>query len=678
MKRKSIAAVAGVIVIFIAIAITSCSRRNSGPRSNVLFITLDTTRSDRLGCYGYAMANTPSLDALAASGTRFTRAFSDVPLTLPSHTTMMSGLYTPEHGARVNGQAPSTNITLLAELFSAQGYQTAAIVAAFVVDSRFGLTPGFDYYDDYDVPTGQEIYDENVMYSYRRGKKVADAALKWLKNRQDKPFFCWVHFYDPHRPRHSKTGVDDSHAYDAEVAYMDRQIKRLLDYVQESGLADKTTIIAVADHGEGLGDHGEEEHGLQLYDYAIHVPLIVRLPTDGEMRQALNRTFGNAAQSREVDTVVSTVDLFSSLAELCRLDVTENSGRSFIPALFGKSIEERPIYHETEFPFTEYGWSPLQAVQSGYWKYIHAPEGELFNLKPDPGEIDNLIEKDLDQADDTQYLLAQLEENMVYGESTEVQLDATAKRALESLGYVGGAATAPADTSDLRNPKDALHLRHEFIRAVSDCQAGNLKKGEAALKELIQESPESYVFHYKLAKLLFEQQRFKEAGDEFRETAKRFPDHYGAHYNLGKTLIKLGQYNQAEEELQLALALDDKQPDAYNNLGLVYLHTSQLQKAIDVFSKSIELESEQVDPHNNIANAFLWMNQLVPAMEEFKEALKIDPNFFEARYNLGLVLFRLKRYQEAAREFEYAIRLRPNFGEAHARLKEARSALGAK
>jgi len=251
--------------------------RKYHPRYNVLFITLDTTRADHLGCYGSVDATTPNLDAVAEHGTRFEQAFSAVPLTLPSHATMMTGLYPPEHGVRVNGMHRlGDGIPTLAEVFKQHKYQTAAFVAAFVLDKRFGLTRGFDVYDDYKVPETKNAY-ENNMYKYRRGDVVVDSALAWMKTNSAKPFFCWVHFYDPHRPYYYKKDP-----YNKSITFMDRQVGRLLKSLREQKLMSRTVIVLVADHGEGLGEHNEDEHGLLLQPAVMRVPLIVsqvgRLP----------------------------------------------------------------------------------------------------------------------------------------------------------------------------------------------------------------------------------------------------------------------------------------------------------------------------------------------------------------------------------------------------------------
>ncbi|MFH1038013.1 MAG: sulfatase, partial [PVC group bacterium] len=307
------------------------TKKSREPRPNLLLITMDTTRADRLGCYGYPGARTPALDDLAGSGITFHRFFSNVPLTLPSHATIMTGLYPPEHGCRVNGGCRlGDDIQTLAEVFSAHGYRTGAFVAAFVLDRKFGLDRGFDVYDDYDVPAADDIYDESAMYRYRRADRVADAVLKWLDEHSGEPFFCWVHFFDPHRPYYFSPAPGEglSGAYDREIAFMDSQIGRLTGFLRDRGLRGRTVIIALGDHGEGLGDHGEEEHGLLLYNPVMRVPLLISDPFPG-------------GPGKNIDALLSTVDLFPTILDIFGWEIPEGiSGRSFAPGLTGGRLSD--------------------------------------------------------------------------------------------------------------------------------------------------------------------------------------------------------------------------------------------------------------------------------------------------------------------------------------------------
>lgn len=657
MKKRA------ALLIVVVLAAAAAGRglwRARHPGPNVLLITLDTTRADRLGCYGYAGGSTPALDSLAASGVRFDRARCNVPLTLPSHATIMTGLYPPEHGCRVNGtHALPAGIPTLAEAFAGRGYRTAAFVAAFVLDRRFGLDRGFAAYDQYELPDDGGAPAENVMYRYRRGDAVAEAALAWLRGNAQRPFFCWVHFYDPHRPYYVPKEVRDiGKAYDLEVSFMDRQVGRILDFLETRGLRGRTIVIAVGDHGEGLGDHGEEEHGLLLHDAVMRVPLIASCP-------------GRFARGARSDALVSTVDLAPTLFDaLGWKPARRASGRSFAPALVGKPAEGAPCYGETEFPLTEYGWSPLACLVRGEWKYVRAPRSELYDLGNDPGEKANLCAKDAARGREMEARLALVEKGMAKAEASRVAPDEAARKALESLGYLAGdAASSPPEAgAALRDPKDAVRLRVEFIRAADLRERGRGDEADAILRGLIAASPESYAFRYALGRSLFERGRYAEALPEFEEMARRNPGDFRTHYNLGKTLIKLGRYDRAVDELAAAVKLDASVPDVLNNLGLALLGAGKAEEAIAAFGKSLALDPRQTDPHNNAGNALLSLGRDDDAAGEFRKAVEADPSFFEGRYNLGLVRMRQGRYAEAAEEFGRAAELRPGFAEAHRNL----------
>ena len=624
---------------------------------------MDTTRADRLGCYGNPDGLTPVLDNLAKSGVKFNRFFCNVPLTLPSHATLMTGVYPPEHGCRVNGNARlADNITTLAETFSSQNYRTGAFVAAFVLDDKFGLNRGFDYYDSFNVPSSDDIYSDNIMYSYRRGDRVANSAIKWIKAQGQDPFFCWVHFFDPHRPYsfpEEKDG-DFSGPYDQEVSFMDFQIGRLISCLQKQGIKSKTVVIAVGDHGEGLGEHGEDEHGLLLYNSVMRVPLIISYP-------------GKAKSSREVDNIFSMVDLFPTILDIFGWENSGKiSGKSFAETLHSKITSSSRVYLETEFPLTEYGWSPLGGLIDGDWKYILAPREELYNLRIDPEETQNLASSRPVETRRMKDSLEAIRAKMDISETVPVNLDAHSQQALESLGYIGsGRSRRGAFNETLRDPKDAIGMRREFINALNKFNRGNADQAKRLLMDLIQRSPESYVFRFQLARIFYQQGFFEQAYAEFSQLVELHPDEYKTHYNLGKTLIKLGRHSEAIQELELALELDQGKTQAYNNLGIAFLMSGNFDKAMAAFNCSLSLDANQVDPHNNIGNSLLGLGRIADAAREFKRSVEIEPDFFEGHYNLGICLLKLGKNRQAAREFQESLRLRPNFSPAQKKLKQA-------
>ncbi|NCC51223.1 MAG: tetratricopeptide repeat protein, partial [Spartobacteria bacterium] len=647
MMKKTLY-IAGIFLLLLAVT-SVVWRVLTRPRHNLILITLDTTRADHLGVYNPQHV-TPALDAIGRSGAVFERAYCNVPLTLPSHATIMTGRYPPEHGCRVNGEAGlPADVTTLAEVFQAHAYNTAAFVASFVLDKRFGMDQGFDLYDQYEQDIPEYEYDAQRMYRYRRGNEVADAALQWLGEHQDGPFFCWMHFFDPHRPY-----FFTENPYGNEIAFMDHQIGRIIQFLQEADLLDNTIILAMGDHGEGLGEHGEEEHGLLLYDATMHVPLLATGP-------------GIPAGLRAPE-VVSAVDIFATVNDLMNWKVPPSSGRSLVPALRHEPLTPKPVYMETTFPFFEYNWSPLYGLVSNTWKYIQGPEDALYDLAADPRERENLLAIHGDTARSLAACLDQYTNRMRVAERGQVELDEKDRQVLASLGYSGGGGDVPADNESLRNPMEAVWMRTDFIRAVTACEEGRYKEAEGILREISEASPETYAFKYRLAKLYYEQERYQDAAEVFKRLAHQYPDSYKTHYNLGKTLVKLRQYDAALDELNLALRLDSSHADGWNNLGIAQLHKRQYEQAVETFRESLVLDPNQSDPHNNMGNAYLQMGDPVRALTCFQQAVEINPASFEGEFNLGSGLLNAGQPEQAIPHLQKAVDLRPDFPEARKRL----------
>ena len=340
-----------------------------GQRPNVLLITMDTTRADRLGLYGYERAETPAIDGVGEEAIVFERCFSPVPLTLPAHSSLMTGLYPPRHGVRANGAVVAPEAETLAEILRREGYATGAAVGAFVLDSQFGLGQGFDHYDDETQPRQRRFF-----YTERHAELVTDAALAWWNKQSTRPVFLWVHYFDPHAP-YEPPGFDATfshrHAYDAEISFVDQQVKRLVEAFDTS----ETMVILTADHGEALGEHGEASHGLFVYNATLRVPLIVRFP---DRRHAGQR----------ISTPVSLVDVLPSLMSWIDLPIPPNLDG--VPLPLEEGAAGRPIYFENDHLPSRFGWSRLDGVLDGDVKFIRAPRPELYDLAADRYEEHNL------------------------------------------------------------------------------------------------------------------------------------------------------------------------------------------------------------------------------------------------------------------------------------------------
>lgn len=563
-------------------------------RPNILLVTLDTTRADRLGCYGYTNAVTPALDRLAREGVRLTAAATTAPITLPAHATMLTGLHPAEHGLRLNGlKRLPDELPTIAETFKGAGYRTGAFVAFTVLSAAHGLARGFDTYDepqagDYRTLTlMQRIQPDRAVRPYRRGGAIADAALAWLRQEEKKPWFAWVHFYDPHHPLHwNRDTVGDAFTdpYDAEVAYMDHQIGRLLDWLDASGQADRTLVVAVGDHGEGLGDHGESDHRFLLYESTLHIPWIFRQPG----RLPAGRALGAGASL--VQLAPTLLDLAGvaphpALARLWQtLAWTENvagaatgaaRADSLAPAMLDPGrhpARDFASYAETDHPYSTFGWAPLRSLRLGPEKYIRAPLRELYRLDTDPGESRNRAGGEAARAAELERLLAEREDLFRRHAAPEAAISQADWRMLASVGYAAGAKwevpEAP-DLATLSNPVEVLRASELATQLKQMIHAGHTgTQALAVARSAIAIAPATATFHAYLAQLHELRREPEEAVAAYREALRLDPREPRVSANLGILLSLTGKQDEGLELLEKAHALDAENPEIRKNLGV--------------------------------------------------------------------------------------------------------------
>ncbi len=642
---------------------------------NVLLITLDTTRADHLGCYGDRDALTPALDALAARGTVFEQAFTSCPQTLAAHATILTGLQPPEHGLRINGkQRLAAGIPTLAEMLAARGYRTAAFVAAFVLNSKFGLDRGFQTYDeDLSAAQPQEVHER--LSVYRSGSQVVDAALAWLEQtaRAPAPFFCWVHLYDPHYPHYSHaelagTPFEGKASYDAEVAFMDRQVARLTAFLEARQLAPQTLVIAVADHGEGLGDHGEMEHGYLLNDEVLRVPLIVALP--GIVRAGVR-----------VDKMVSLVDLMPTVLDVLDISVQARfPGRSLRPALMGEHLEPLPSYAETQLPYSAYRWSGLTSLTTPRWKYIRTPRAEVYDRTSDRRELYNLASARPERVAELEAQLAAMESTMVRQAASAVALSAEQRRQLESLGYVGGgqSGNAAAVTGPLKDIKDMLSVKQLDTQVRRGVSFEAFGRGEIVerLRDLVRRSPETPDFQSRLGAALLDSGKLEEASSHLAEALRLDPELVEAHVDLGRVLARQRKLEEAIPHFTEALRLDPDMPEAHFSMGHALAEQHQLDTALGHFAEAVRLKPDYADAHYEMANVLTQRHKLAAAVEHYTEVLRLRPGFADAHYDLANVLREQGRTPEAIEHYEEAVRLGPRFVDARNNLGLSLAAQG--
>lgn len=568
----------GLVVLLGLLAVSFFWYERSPKPLNVLLITLDTTRADRLGCYGYSLARTPVLDRLAQKGVLFERAYAPVPLTLPSHATMLTGLYPPEHGLRNNGGAalPSGLPTLATEL-QAAGYETGAFVAAFVLDHKFGLQRGFDKYDD-DLSLSDPGLDGH--HQYRDASLVIDAALRWLRPRTQKPYFCWVHLFDPHYPylAHEDRFGDafSDRLYDAELAYVDTELDRLFSTLEKSGALENTLIVIVGDHGESLGEHGELSHSMTVYDATLRVPLLVVSPK--EIRPG-----------HRVTEPVSLVDLTPTiLDQLGQKPITNVSGRSLRPSLRGETQPLVPCYAETDEPFHAAHWSPLRALVTQKWKYIRSPRAELYDMIADPPELNNLATEMPDQVQELEAELTSWEERMNERVADNVALTEQERRALSGLGYASYRVSDGEGEQQLRDVKDMLPYYYKLTDASAMIDAGQYELAEPILREVLTVDPDYFAAHGELGRCLVRLNRLPEAVQSLKRAMELDPGAEGVQSMLGATLLMQGDYPAAVDALELAIRLN---PDTYQNhfnLGVTMEKLGRIDEAMKCYEECLE------------------------------------------------------------------------------------------
>ncbi len=615
----------------IALLLALCGCESTQPDSptskasipSVLLVTLDTTRADRLGCYGHAAAHTPVLDELAASGTRFTRAYSPVPLTLPSHASLLSGVLPPSHGLHVNacGALPA-DVPTLTEPLVKSGRQTAAFISAWVLDSMFGLDRGFSHYDD-DV---RERVAGDVHSQERAADEVTDAALAWIARHSATPFFAWVHYFDPHHPYEPPAPFADTmpDPYDGEIAYMDQQIGRLL-----AGLPDRenTLIVVVGDHGEAFGEHGETTHGLFIYNTTLHIPMIWTWP--GHIEPGV------------CAAPASLVDVLPTILDLLELDPPAGiQGRSLTAALSGGQSSPTPLYAESEYGRLGYGWASLRTLIDGRWKYIDAPRPELYDLESDFAETEDVLDTHPDVADRLRAALRSWHVDLPRRTVAPATLDADALRALESLGYVAAAQPTPStpdDDTPRRDPKDMLHVLNGQNQARFLVQQRRFTEAIRVLEPLIEASPESDELHALLADAAFELGHFDVAEQGYRAALRRVPNDPRRLCKLGDALVRQERIPEAVESYQRCIASFPVYPMAHNRLGMVYVQRGDFAQAEPYFQRCVQL----------------------------------TPDAHEARYNLGFVLHRLQRDAEAIPHLRAAVTHTPDHALAQRTLARA-------
>jgi len=583
---------------------------------NLILISIDTCRPDYLGCYNARRALTPNIDALADTATLFENAFSPVPITLPAHCSMMSGLIPPSHGIHGNrGFRLPASVETLAERLQGKGFATAAVLSAFVLDARFGLNQGFDEYHDRFGCTR-----EGRAKSERQAEETTQIALDWLARNKDGPFFLFVHYYDPHDayepPQPYATRYADE-PYAGEIAYTDACVGRLLERLKTFGLFENTALVLTADHGEMLGEHGEKTHMFFVYQAAVRVPLLVRLPG--------RRTPKRVAQP------VSLVDIMPTLCTVFRLEPpTGIQGADLSSALRGNrgTGADRYLYCESMTPAT-FGANPLHGLVGTRFKYIRTTRPELYEVTADPGETRNLIESESARAQDFARRLRRiLQEHVRAGPSATVRLDPDAQRQLASLGYLGGfTETPPTELDpDKEDPKDLIGFHEAFLTATA----------------------------------LLRDQDYAAAKAQFETLRRQRPDCHRVYKKLGAVAVALGDSDAALRTYEKVLQLNPRDSSSRIELAFVLKSIGRLEQAYEQVTTALSIDPEKIGALILKADLLARQGQRARALELLEQALRLDPGNTGALNCAGLVLQKEGRLADAVKHYGRSLELLPD------------------
>jgi arylsulfatase A-like enzyme/Tfp pilus assembly protein PilF len=645
-------------------------------RLSLIVVTLDTTRADRLGAYGGPhAAETPVFDRLAREGVLFGEAMTSAPLTLPAHATMFTGQFPPAHGLRDNGGFYlGPDALTLAERLREHGFRTGAFVGAFVLDSKWGLDQGFEHYaDDFDLSRSR-TRGMSLGSVQRRADQVVDLALPWLETVQNERYFAWLHFYDAHTPYAPPEPYASRYAgrpYDGEVAFADAQLGRVIDFLEQRGLLEKTVVAVLADHGESLGEHAEGTHGFFIYQGAAKTPFAIRAPFE--------RT-----RARRVADPVRTADLLPTLLALLAVPAVESTiaGVSLVPLITGDRAElGLDGYAEAMYPLHHYGWSPLRALRAGRFKLIDAPKPELYDLEQDPDERHNLFDERLALGQRLQGALRDLEARLDKPNAPKppaADVDPEVRQRLAALGYVGTFVASPnAPISNRADPKDKIELFNLMTAArdrATDSPEGAFAEVVALLRKVVDADPNVIDAWFNLGNEYYKQRRFEEAIGYFKRALELKPDYDLAIINMANSYRSLGQDEAALAGYEHYLRVDPKNAWVHYQIGEIHMDRGDLDRAEPRFHEAIAIDRNVVAARNALGVLMFMRGDTAAAEKQIRQALADKPDVRLAHFNLGLIAESRGDTAEALRQYtrelelhDTAYRAAFNLGRLHQR-----------
>jgi arylsulfatase A-like enzyme/Tfp pilus assembly protein PilF len=620
---------------------------------NVVIITIDTLRADHLGCYGYKDIKTPNIDSLAADSTRFEHAFTPVPVTLPSHSSIFTGTYpmlSGMHDFSANKLSPTQ--PTLASTLKDNGYTTGAVVASAVLDSRFGLNHGFDfYYDHFDF---SRLEESNLDEMERPGNLVADQVLDWLGTNYQKKFFLWMHLYDPHHPYRPPPPFDKeyaSHPYDGEIAFADAQVGRLIQFLKDKKLYENTIIVLSGDHGESLGEHGEATHGFFIYNATLHVPLIIHVP--------------NAKNEKLVNDYASLIDIMPTLLHALSINVpAQVQGQNLLPLMSGTPEDaQRNLYAESFLPRIHFNWSELRGVENARYHFIDAPKPELYDLSKDPGELHNLLTEKKAVGEEMRAKLATLIRLYSAGQemAQKTALDPALMERLKSLGYAGfsGGGDPTISNRDLPDPKDRIETYELISDAIALSQHGKFQESVDKLNEALKTEGNSVPVHYLQGLNYYRMKNYPAAVQQLERAVALSPDYTLALFYLGVAYAHTGQTDQSIATLKHELELDPANFTAAYDLGVTYLQKKMVNEAIGALRQALSNNDEYPQAHRTLGEVLLSTGQVDEAIVHLRRAEQLAPADPATHRALAQALSAKGLNDEAQAELQKAQESRP-------------------
>ena len=633
---------------------------------NIILITLDTTRADRMGFLGSKRGLTPNLDALAQASVVFTRAYAQVPLTTPSHAVLLTGTYPQYNHLDDLAEPLRAELPYLPDLLQQHGYHTAAFVGSIVLDPESGAAPGFDRgFDVYDANFHNSKPGEDRYQSLeRRAEDVANHAMGWLSHHQQTPFFIWLHFYDPHEPYDPPEPFKThfaSEPYDGEIAYADSVVGSVLDVLQRHGLYQNTVIAVAADHGEAFGEHGEKYHGIFLYDETIHIPLLLKMA-------------GEKFAGKRVESRVALADVAPSLLQAARIPVPSTmQGQSLFPLMdipksaAGKQNEgkesklpDRPIYSETDYAHRAYGWSELRSWRVQKYLYVQAPKKELYDQSSDPDALKNLASDAKAVADILDGQLSTFRKKTSGATIEPSEVDPAQVENLRALGYLssGGENSNRKETA-LVDPKDKIDFANKLHDFLNDLEVDRLEAALAGLHDISRQYPsDAGTAYLEFGRALVHREQYQEALPILRTAVEKIPDSSMAHYELGVALVKLEQWEAALPEVEAAVARKPASAQLHFDLAVVSTHLKHVPEATREYEKTLELDPNHFQANLMYGQLLLLEGHPDAALPKLSRAAELDPESAEAHGFLAVAYQRLGRAQEAERERTRAVHLK--------------------